>query len=101
MSARSTPLAIAFFVAGVFLVAVAVPVIYSGVGGYPQYFNQPTAPPPKGIIVVHAFRPIFIEPAIFVGIGLLVVGVYLLGQSIGALGIRTRVRGTVPPEVHR
>ena len=103
MSVRRTPLAITFLVAGVFLVAVAIPVIFSGVGGAPLTASPVGKPfPPGGTVIVLGYLGItFIGPAFFVGAGLLIVGIYLLRLSIRTLGVRINVRGTVPPEAHR
>jgi hypothetical protein len=83
------------------MIAVGIPVLISGVGGTPHHYVPGGTPiPPKGTIFV---LPGFghLEPAFFIGIGLLIAGVYLLGQSIKTFGVRTSVRSTVPPEVHR
>ena len=103
MSVKNAPLAIAFLVGGVLVIAVAIPVTLSGVGGAPGFaggcFPCGPPPPPKGTIIdLGGF--IFIEPAFFVGIGLLVVGIYLLRQSIRTLGVRIRASDNAPP-VHR
>lgn len=104
-TANAVPAAV-FLAAGLFAVVVAIPVTFSGVGGFPFTdsaccFAHVIAP--KGTIVVLHYGTVvlFFEPAFFVGIGLLVLGVYLLRKGITTLGFRGSTRIPSRPDLHR
>jgi hypothetical protein len=83
-----------FLIAGLFVIAVGIPVTYSGVGGGMRGgLYCPTCPtsPPKGTFIILNFPgyTILFEPAFFIGVILIVIGVFLLRQSVKTLGIRT------------
>ena len=92
-----------FLIAGLFVIAVGVPATYSGVeggGGMGTGLYCPTCPTfsPKGTFIILNIPNgyILLEPAFFIGVVLIVIGVFLLRQSIKSLGIRTDEKPVTP-----
>ena len=95
-----------FLAAGLLAVVVAIPATFSGVGGLPFTF-----PPccfahiitPKGTIIVLHYGSVvlFFEPAFFIGIGLLILGVYLLRKGITTMGFKGSTRIPSRPDLRR
>ena len=93
MGGKNGLFAVVFLVAGVMLVAIAVPVLLSGVGEVPQV--SLVVPLPATAIVVNSF--ILIEPIpAAIGLILLVVGVWVLRLSVKALRIDTSHKADIP-----
>lgn len=99
MQGKNVLLAILFLVAGLGLIAVAVPEILSGVGDLPQ--TSLPVPLPSNAIVVGLW--VLIEPIPFaVGLVMLIVGVWVLRLSVRTLKIDTSHKaGLVPAQSNR
>ncbi|MDG7012659.1 MAG: hypothetical protein JRN11_05025 [Nitrososphaerota archaeon] len=106
MRATNAVPAAVFLAAGLLAVVVAIPATFSGVGGIPFTYSPccfAHVIAPKGAIVVlhYGAAVLFFEPAFFVGIGLLILGVYLLRNGIATLGFRGSTRILSRPDLHR
>jgi hypothetical protein len=85
-----------------------VPVTLSGVGnfGFPLVASPCCSAhivTPAGTIAVlhYGAAVLFFEPAFFAGVGLLILGVYLLRKGITTLGFRGSTRISSRPDLHR
>ncbi len=87
-----------FLIAGLFVIAVGIPMTYSGVtggGGIRNGLYCPTCDemsvPLRGTFIILNIPDgyLIFEPAFFIGVILIILGVFLLRQSIKTLGIRT------------
>ena len=101
-------LAAVFLIAGLFVIAVGIPVTYSGVGGGIRgglglYCPACTTYSPKGAVIILNISDgyILFEPAFFIGVMLIILGVFLLRQSIKTLGIRTDRKPVTPAGFRR
>jgi hypothetical protein len=105
-TANAVPAAVSL-AAGVLAVVVAIPATFSGVGGLPFTASPPCCfahiVTPRGTVVVLHYGAVvlFFEPAFFVGIGLLILGVYLLRKGITTLGFRGSTRIPSRPDLRR
>jgi hypothetical protein len=89
-----------FLIAGLFVIAVGIPVTYSGVGAWMRgdiYCSSCQTSPKGTFFVLDVWGGyILLEPAFFIGVALLVIGVFFLRQSIKSLGIRTDKKPVTP-----